>query len=66
LQIDDAQKILQGPDNSATEYFKEKTSGRLTEVFKPIVRDSMNSVGVTRQYEDLNTTIMSTLFTTFE
>jgi hypothetical protein len=53
-------------DNSATEYFKEKTSGRLTEVFKPIVSDSMNSVGVTWQYEDLNTTIMSTHFTTFE
>jgi hypothetical protein len=59
MQIDDAQKILQGPDNAATEYFKKTTSGRLTEVFKPIVRDSMNSVGVTRQYEDLNSKLSS-------
>ena len=59
MQIDDAQKILQGPSNAATEYFKAKTSGRLTEVFKPIIRDSMNSVGVTRQYEDLNSKLSS-------
>ncbi len=51
MQFEDAQKILKGPDNAATEYFKEKTSGRLTEIFKPIVKDSMNSVGVTRQYD---------------
>jgi len=59
MQFEDAQKILQGPDNAATEYFREKTSGRLAEVFKPIVRNSMNSVGVTRQYEDLNTKLSS-------
>ena len=59
MQIDDAQKILRGPDNAATEYFKKTTSGRLTEVFKPIIRDSMNSVGVTRQYEDLNSKLSS-------
>jgi len=59
MQIDDAQKILRGPDNAATGYFKKTTSGRLTEVFKPIIRDSMNSVGVTRQYEDLNSKLSS-------
>jgi hypothetical protein len=59
MQFDDAQKILKGPDNAATEYFKEKTSGRLTEVFKPIVKDSMSSVGATRQYEDLNSKLSS-------
>ena len=59
MQFEDAQKILKGPDNAATEYFKEKTSGRLTEIFKPIVKDSMNSVGVTRQYEDLNSKLTS-------
>ena len=52
MQFDDAQKILNGPDDSATRYFEEKTSGRLKEVFKPIVKDSMNQVGVTRQYQD--------------
>jgi len=59
MNFDDAQKILKGPDNAATEYFKGKTSGHLTEAFKPIVKDSMNSVGATRQYEDLNSKLSS-------
>ncbi len=54
MQFEDAQKILKGPDDAATRYFENKTSGRLEEIFKPIVKDSMNQVGVTRQYQDLN------------
>jgi hypothetical protein len=54
MQFDDAKKILNGPDDAATKYFEGKTSGRLTEVFKPIVKDSMSQVGVTHQYQDLN------------
>jgi hypothetical protein len=57
MQIIDAQKILKGPDNAATEYFKEKTSDRILAVFKPIVKDTMNTVGVTRQFEELNSTL---------
>lgn len=50
MTFDDAKKIYNGPDNAATEYFKEKTSGRLTELFKPSIKESMNEVGVTRYY----------------
>lgn len=54
MTFDDAQKILNGRDNGATLYFEDKTSGRLQEIFKPIVKDAMGEVGVTRSYQDLN------------
>ncbi len=54
MQFEDAQKILKGPRSSARHpLFQNKTSGRLRDV-EPIIRDSMNQVGVTRQYQDLN------------
>lgn len=54
MSITDARKILDGPDNGATLYFKEKTYGRLTEIFKPIVHGSMSQVGVTEKYQELD------------
>jgi hypothetical protein len=53
MSFDDARKILNGGDNAATLYFKEKTSNRLQTVFKPIVHQAMTEVGVTNQYETL-------------
>ncbi len=53
MSINDARQILKGSDTAATEYFRAKTSAQLTEAFKPIVQQSMNEVGVTRQYHDL-------------
>jgi len=53
MSIEDAQNILSGPDNAATEYFREKTSTRLSELFKPSIKESMNQVGVTRYYTEL-------------
>jgi hypothetical protein len=54
MTFEDAGKILNGRDNEATLYFEDKTSGRLQELFKPIVKDSMGEVGVTRSFQDLN------------
>ena len=54
MSFEDASKILNGRDNEATLYFEDKTSGRLQEVFKPIVKDAMEEVGVTRSFQDLN------------
>ena len=62
MNFDDAQKILNGRDNEATLYFQDKTSTRLQEVFKPIVKDAMGEVGVTRSYQDLNSEITSLPF----
>ncbi len=53
MSFEDAMRILKGPDTAATEYFKAKTWDRLFETFRPIVSDSMNQVGVTRQYKAL-------------
>lgn len=54
MTFTDANEILNGPDNAATLYFEDKTSSRLREIFKPIVKDAMGQVGVTRSYKDLN------------
>ena len=53
MTFDDVRKILSGHETAATDYFKGKTTNRLTEIFKPIVSKAMNEVGVTRQYKEL-------------
>jgi hypothetical protein len=53
MTFEDARKILSGPDTAATDYFKRKTSDKLTVAFKPEVDKAMNEVGVTRQYKEL-------------
>lgn len=53
MGFDDAKKILNGRDNEATLYFKDKTYDRLGDIFKPIVHESMSKVGVTQRYQDL-------------
>jgi hypothetical protein len=53
MSIDDARKILSGPDTAATDYFKGKTSRKLPTAFQPVIERTMNEVGVARQYNDL-------------
>lgn len=53
MTFEDVRKILSGNETAATNYFKGKTTDRLTVVFKPVVDKSMNEVGVTRQYNEL-------------
>jgi len=53
MSFEDAQKILKGSSTAATDYFKTKTSSQLTDVFKPVVSDSMNQAGATRSYKAL-------------
>lgn len=50
----DATTILNGRDDEATRYFQEKTSDPLTDLFTPIVHESMASAGMTRAYQDLD------------
>lgn len=50
MTIEDAKRIYNGPDDAATAYFREKTSSRLSELFKPSIAESMSQVGVTRYY----------------
>ncbi|MCB5272338.1 MAG: DUF4197 domain-containing protein [Candidatus Cloacimonetes bacterium] len=53
MSFDDAKKILSGGDTAATNFFKEKTSSKLSAAFKPEISQSMNEVGVTKAYKDM-------------
>ena len=53
MSFDDVRKVWSGPDNAATQYFRGKTSGKLTEAFTPVVDKAMGETGVTRQYKEL-------------
>ncbi len=53
MTFDDARKILTGGDTAATTFFKEKTTGKLSTAFRPIVSKAMDEVGATKQYKDL-------------
>ena len=53
MTIDDARKILNGGNHAATDYFKSKTTPKLTAPFTPVVEKSMSQVGVTQQYNEL-------------
>ncbi len=62
MSISDAQKILEGGDNAATLYFKDKTYGNLQEIFEPIVHTSMSETGVTRTYQEIEEKVDSIPF----
>ena len=53
MTIEDGRKILGGGDTAATEYFKTKTTDRLSQAFRPVIERSMNEVDLTRQYREL-------------
>lgn len=53
MSFEDAKKIYQGSDDAATQYFKEKTSTKLRELFQPSVKTSLGEVGATRYYGEL-------------
>src|SRR5580693_5238511 len=53
MTFEDAKRILSGNNTAATEYFKEKTTGHLTDAFTPVVKRTMSENGVVKQYDAL-------------
>jgi hypothetical protein len=53
MSFDDARRIWSGNETAATEYFKGKTTAKLSAAFTPIVQKATAEVGVTRQYKEL-------------
>jgi hypothetical protein len=53
MTLQDALKIVSGPENSATNYFRSKTDTALTTAFSPVVKQSLEKTGATRHYTDL-------------
>lgn len=51
MSLTDAKKLLNGPDDAATNYFREKTSAQLKTIIRPIVSKTMDDVGVTKAYK---------------
>lgn len=63
MTFSDARKILNGRDNEATLYFKDKTFNRLHQIFKPLVHTAMSKVGVTQAFQNLNDKLRRIPFT---
>lgn len=53
MSFSDVWGILRGGDTAATDYFRARTTPRLSAAFSPIVSRSMNDVGAARQYKTL-------------
>jgi hypothetical protein len=51
MSFADAKKILTGGDDSATQFFKEKTSAPLAAKFLPIVKRVTDRVGLAQKYD---------------
>lgn len=53
MSVDDAKGILQGPDDAATEYFREKTGADLQSEMTPIVDSALADVGAVSTFNSL-------------
>ena len=53
MSIADAFKILNGPENAATQYFQERTSASLRREFSPIAASAIKEVGLYQAYRDI-------------
>ena len=63
MSFTDARKILDGADDAATLYFKDKTYQPLYDMFKPTINETMGQVGVTRLYQDIEKKVSTVPFT---
>jgi len=53
MTFDDAKKILNGGDTSATDFFREKTDATLKAKYQPIVTTKMQELGAVQLYQNL-------------
>jgi len=53
MSVQDAKGILQGGEDSATQYFRRTTSEPLAAKFKPVVRQAMAKVKLAEKYDQL-------------
>jgi hypothetical protein len=66
MTFEDARKILTGGNTAATDYFKAKTTDKLTTAFTPVVKKAMDKVGVVQKYEGLLGQVQSIPFLNVE
>jgi len=52
MTLEDAKGILNGPDDSATQYFKGKMTPELAREMRPVIEESLSGVGAVKVYDD--------------
>jgi hypothetical protein len=53
MKLDDAKRIVNGPDSAATEYFRRNTYASLKKAFLPVVKQATNQVNLTASYKKM-------------
>lgn len=53
MSVEDAIALVRGGDTSATDYFRKHASNKLREAFMPIVKQSTDASGVSKNYKKL-------------
>ena len=53
MTIADAINIIKGPRDAATQYFRQKTTDKLTAAFLPVIKSSLEKFSATKYYADL-------------
>lgn len=53
MTVEDAESILTGPEDAATQYFRNHSEAALREQFLPIVQETTASAGVTSSYQNI-------------
>ncbi len=53
MKLEDAKKIVTGPDNAATEYFKTHAGEKLAKKIAPIIKKHMENENVTKYYQTM-------------
>ncbi len=62
MSFDDVKAIFDGPQDAATQYFRNKMSPSLMEEMKPVVDNSLLEVGAIKAYDDTMKTYQSLPF----
>ncbi|MEW6648486.1 MAG: DUF4197 domain-containing protein [Pseudomonadota bacterium] len=53
MTLEDARNILHGPDDAATQFFRQRSEMRLSRKFRPVIEQATAKVGVTSAYKDM-------------
>lgn len=59
MTIADAINIVRGPQDAATQYFRQKTAGKLATAFLPVIKSSLEKFSATKYYTDVINTYNS-------
>jgi len=53
MTVEDAEKIIQGPEDAATQYFRKTSGDRLKEKMMPLIQEATARTGVTSSYKKI-------------